>query len=255
MAADDFDQFAGFPAYLSADDDDERDNGFADPADVDLAEVAEAPVVELTFEEKFDRLGTAVTRHPLYREILYKVLGFCVEERLLRDVEEEIATYPEFPSASQNQYFLINILVKAGGLDFIERDDGGRRVLPEDKEGLTEDEIDDLVATYHYRTNDVGLAFLKEYSPTSRLVDLLTLAPERTQTYIDVLEFVRGGTRKMSEIEDLLKDREIGTMVNGRFELIKPSVFVDKLEHAGVLVWDSGWKLSKEGEEYLDEMK
>lgn len=254
MAADEKVQFDVFTTAQAAPEE-AQDNGMADPADVELFSRQEEAAEELSFDEKLNKLGSTVTRHPHYREILYRTLGFCTEERLLHDVEQEIATYPEFPSCGQNQYFLINCLVKAYGLDFIERDDDGNVVTAQAKEGLTEDEIDDLVASYHYKTTEVGLKFLEEYSPKVRLVELLELTPERTDTYIEVLEFVAGGSRSMADIEGLLEGREIQTFINGRYETIKPSVFVDKLERAGALVWNSGWNLSEEGRSYLDELK
>ena len=58
---------------------------------------------ELTFEEKLAALNRTVMRHPLNREILYKTLAFCAEERPLREAEDFIAALPQFERATQNQ--------------------------------------------------------------------------------------------------------------------------------------------------------
>ena len=36
---------------------------------------------------------------------------------------------------------------------------------------------------------------------------------------------------------------------------MQPSVFVDKLERAGALVWNEGWRLTEEGEAFLQDLK
>ncbi|WP_165248808.1 hypothetical protein [Adlercreutzia sp. ZJ141] len=237
----------------------EEDNGFADPAANDMAEIAEQeaqPQPELTFDQKLDKLGYTVTRQPLDRELLYKTLVFCLEERPLNVIEQEMATYPEFASCTTNQYYLITKLVGAYGLELIEKDVDGNVVTPEQKVGLTEDEEDDLVASFHYKTTEVGRAFVEEYSPKARLVQMLQLNPERTETYVDVLEFVHAQPRTYAEIQKLLAGRPaLQTVIDGHVETMQPSVFVDKLERAGALVWKEGWTLTEEGVEFLEEMK
>lgn len=237
----------------------EEDNGFVDPADNDMAAIAERqaePALELTFDQKLDKLGYTVTRQPLDRELLYKTLVFCQEERPLNVVEQEMATYPEFAHCTTNQYYLITKLVRAYGLDLIEKDVDGNVVTPEQKVGLTEDEEDDLVASFHYKTTEVGRAFIEEYSPKARLVQILNLNPERTETYVDVLEFVKAQPRTYAEIQKLLAGRPaLQTVIDGHVETMQPSVFVDKLERAGALVWNEGWTLTEEGVEFLEEMK
>ena len=86
-------------------------------------------------------------------------------------------------------------LVRSYGLDMIERDEEGNRVLPEQKEGLSEDEVDDLVAEISFKSTDVGDWFVDYNKPSARLVDLLHLVPERTDTYIELLEFVEAAPR------------------------------------------------------------
>lgn len=231
-----------------------------DPAITDVAvleeQETESTSRELTFDQKIDALGTAVTRHPLNKECLYKTLVFCSEEKPLREIEEEIATYPEFQSATQNQYHMVTTLVRFYGLELIERDDEGNQILPEQKEGLTEDEIDDLVATLNYRTTEVGNEFVRLFAPHSRLIDLLDLAPERSETYAELLDFVRAQPRSYDEIKELLAGKPaLETIIAGRRETMQPSVFVDKLERAGALVWNKGWKLTEEGEGFLEELQ
>jgi hypothetical protein len=211
---------------------------------------------ELTFEEKLAELNRTVMRHPLNREILYKTLAFCAEERPLREAEDFIAALPQFERATQNQFYMLMSLVRSYGLDMIERDEDGNRVLPEQKEGLSEDEVDDLVAEISFKSTDVGDWFVDYNKPSARLVDLLHLVPERTDTYIELLEFVEAAPRPYGQIEELLLGRPaLQTVIDGRVETMQPSVFVDKLERAGALVWKEGWTLTEEGREFLEDLK
>lgn len=230
-----------------------EDGSYADDASTAVDGVEAA---ELTFDQKLDALNMTVMRHPLNREILYKALAYCREERPLRDAEDYIASLPQFDLATQNQYYMLMSLVKSHGLEFIERDDDGNIVTPEMKECLTEDEADDLVATWSFKTTEVGDYFVEYNKPGARLVDLLNLVPERADTYAELLEFVGAEPRTYGQIESLLQGRPaLETIIDGRHETMQPSVFVDKLERAGALVWNKGWTLTEEGKEFLQDLK
>ena len=145
-------------------------------------------------EDRLAAIEDAVCRHPLNREVLYRMLAYCAEERALDDLEREAAPWPESETATQNQYRLAEHLVRAGGLDRIERDERGAIVMEQDKEGLDEDAVDDLVRSVAFRTTEAGVRFVEQHRPRARLVELLQLAPERADVYIELLEFVRART-------------------------------------------------------------
>jgi hypothetical protein len=209
----------------------------------------------LTFEERFDKVSSAVLKQPLHREILYRTLLFCKQQRDLPDVEAEIATYPEFAHAAQNQYRLITFLVDAGGLDRLELDEDGAAVTPERTEGLTENEIDDLVVSYALITTDAGAAVADALDPKRRIFEIFGLDPAYEDTYVELLEFCEE-PRKIADIDALLKDRSV--LAFGRTastQAIKPSFFVDQLERGGGIVWKNGWVISDEGREILAVMR
>lgn len=165
---------------MPRDDSQEREEAAAEAA-MDVAALAADDLpdaAELTFEEKLAELNRTVMRHPLNREILYKTLAFCAEERPLREAEDFIAALPQFERATQNQFYMLMSLVRSYGLDMIERDEDGNRVLPEQKEGLSEDEVDDLVAEISFKSTDVGDWFVDYNKPSARLVDAYG-TPER----------------------------------------------------------------------------
>jgi len=209
------------------------------------------PNSELSFEERLKHLSSSAKRNPLHREINYKTLKFCAERRILPEVEDFIAGCPEFKKASQSPYFLLLFLLKGGGIDTFELDEAGAVIEPAQKEGLTEDEIDDLIAQFAYQTNEVGLAFVEQMNPKNRLLEMLDIEPAYYETYTEVLEFLTE-KRSMAEIDTLLRGRE-ALMANRKPDdrPIQPSVFVDKLEKAGGIFWESGWIITPEGRELL----
>ncbi len=174
---------------------------------------------------------------------------------MLQEAEAFIGSLPQFELATQNQYFMLKALVKAYGLDQVERDINGERVYEEQKEGLSEDEIDDLVYTISFETTEVGRYFADYNKPSARLIDLLNLDPARSDTYIELLEFVKDAPKTYGQIEQLLRGRTaLETIIDGRREIMQPSVFVDKLERSGALIWEEGWTLTGEGKEFLQEL-
>lgn len=216
------------------------------------SKAVEAAVGECVLES----LESTVNRHPLNREIMIKVLQYCFEERALHDVEEEIQTYPEFVQCTQNPYRLVRFLVEAGGLDEVERAEDGSVVRPEDKEGLTEDEVDDLVCEVGYVTTEAGRVLVEANLPEARLHALLGLVPEREGTYREVLEFIAQTPRSYAEVKEFLAGRPVlEVVIDGVRQTMQPSVFVDKLERAGALVWDGGWRLSDGGLRFLEESR
>ncbi len=195
-----------------------------------------------------------VCRHPLNREVLYRMLAYCAEERALDDLEREAASWPEFETATQNQYRLAEHLVRAGGLDPVERDERGAIVMEQGARRGRRRRPRAFRSVSHHRS---GRALRRAgHRPQARLVELLQLAPERADVYIELLEFVRARPRAYNDIVELLRGRPVlETVVDGERRRMQPSVFVDKLERSGALVWKEGWCLTEEGDAFLRDLK
>lgn len=210
-----------------------------------------------TFEEQVEHLRTTILHNPRVREIEYQVLGLCQHLRSLRELEQLIAAMPEFKACGQNQYRILVYLEEAGGLDRFEIDDAGTVITEEMTAGLTEDEIDDLIADYAFLTTEVGRAVCEDMKPENRMADLMKIMPARTATYCEVLEFCQQ-PRTFKEIDALLRGRDIlkaGTLNPMTNIPLQPSVFIDNLERAGGIVWDGAWKLTEGGRKYLEVLK
>lgn len=208
----------------------------------------------LTFDERVERLMRVVDNKASHKELLRKMLVHCQQQRALAEVEQTVQGYPEFRAAGQNPYRLIVYLVEGGGLEKLELDEEGNRVTDDCKAGLTEDEVDDLVVSYALKTTDVGRVVADRLAPKKRIKNLLSLLPERFDAYIDLLKFCQE-PRSMTAIDKLLSSRDLSAMKSlnpGTSVAIKPSVFVDKMERAGGIVWKDGWTLTEEGKAFLE---
>ena len=245
-------EMAATPTDDSMRDSEEQNNGFLNEFDTDIDKVEEPEVKILTFEEKLDELDYAVTRQSLNRDILYNVLGFCTIEHPLNEVEQFIMARPDFAHATLSPYHLIQVLVKHHGLIAIDRDEEGLEVTLERKEGLTEDEIDDLVVVTDYLTTAVGETFHTQHLPEARIAELMADEPSRKETYLELLAFCDEAPRTYMEVTNLLDGREVLKFRNdGTPENIQPSVLLDRLQRAGAVQWDNSWKTTEEGKAYL----
>jgi hypothetical protein len=220
-----------------------------DPA----AQPAPADAEGDSFERRVRKLELAVARHPLHREINVEILRFCRERRDLADVEDHVQRMPEFAAATLDPYHLIDNLVRAGGLERFNLDAEGEIVTDDQLQGLSEDAADDLVAGYALQTTDEGEQAIADASPEARVRDLLEREPERRDTYAELLAFFEEEPRSYRSVCDLLQGRDVlfRVMADGNRQKIQPSVFVDRLERAGAIVWDEGWTLTEEGRRAL----
>ena len=83
-----------------------------------------APAAESTedlTEERVARVVDSLYNHPRHRELLYKTLDFCDEERHFEEAEAFIEAQPERAQALQAPYTLVRCLVDAGGLALVPR--------------------------------------------------------------------------------------------------------------------------------------
>lgn len=219
-------------------------------------EVEETVSEPLTHEEQVAVI-VKLMDNPRFREIYYAILDYCQEQRRLGDVETLVGQQPEFEHCGQNQYRLIINLEDAGALDRIELDEQGTCVTEEMKEGLTEDEIDDLVFDYAFIDTEAGREVRNQMKPEKRMDDLMNMFPKRAQTYCRVLDFCKQ-PRTFQEINSLLKGADVlstgsaNTITNVP---LQPSVFIDQLERSGALVWKGSWNVTEGGRRYLELME
>jgi hypothetical protein len=149
-------------------------------------------------------------------------------------------------------YFLIEDLYLRDGLDKIELDSSYAEITPRHKQGLSEDEVDDLIHDYAYQTTPIGTMVIKSLDPRKRFKEFTVEFPELTKTAYEVLEFLKE-KRSMGSIDNLLRDTAAlkNNGIDGR--PLQSSVLVDKLERSGCIYWNDGWIISKGGKRVMEE--
>ncbi len=220
----------------------------------DQVEKAKAEAVK-DFEYRSGKARKMMQQNPGYRRVFYGLLNKCKGEPvLLSDLETYVPTFPGYEQLRQPPYFPIHWLDEAYALEEMYFDVEGRLYAWEDVEHLTENEFDDLVVAYAYRTTDVGEVMLEEFSPAKQITALMKEIPGREQLYLDLLEFLQT-KRNLGEIDRLLRGREELTTTSQDGVTITPGTFVDKLASVGGAYFDGGWIITDEGRELLEALR
>ncbi|MDR1358532.1 MAG: hypothetical protein LBJ48_04160, partial [Coriobacteriales bacterium] len=122
------------------------------------------------------------------------------------------------------------------------------------KQGLSEDEVDDLIHDFAYRTTSIGRAAIESMDPRRRFEGFAAEFPELVEASLEVLAFL-GKRRSMAAIDSLFRHATL-LQENGRDgRPLQPSVLVDKLEQSGCIYWNNGWIISKGGERVVTEQE
>lgn len=228
----------------------EGGRGQADDQEQITDQEASEPRPRATFEQRYERLSKAVTRQPLNREAMVAILSYCVQTHACHDVEQHVLSLPAAQDILQSPYGLMDQLVTAGGLERTEVDEQGVPVLPEDKEGLTEDEVDDLVADEVFTTTDVGVEVASYFSPDRRMARLLDIHPQAAPAFADLMSYCEQPHTRV-ELESYIRSKSLLSSMGSDAQL-RPSVMLDKLEAAGMLEWrQHAWRLSDAGRRYI----
>ena len=202
-------------------------------------------------EVAVERVKNALHRRGSFTEIMRKALEFCGRERSFSEVEAEIATYPEFRYVECSQAAILDILVQVGALEKKSLDKGGNVIPAAHLRALSEDDWDDLVASFALATTEAGRKAIAAMKPAERLGALFAEAPERNEVYVRVMTFCRT-PRSFEEVSALLEADAPMASRNPYTDLpLYPSAYLGHLEEAGGLVWDEGWRITEDGAAFL----
>lgn len=122
---------------------------------------------DLDFEAQVDDVLRCIAAQNSLREILYKMLVFCEEQRSYEVLERFILTSDEYVHSHilQSPDALMTMLVKHHGLTKDAADADGNRIDPDRLASMDEDAADDLVATYLFTATEAGKAAADLISP------------------------------------------------------------------------------------------
>lgn len=208
------------------------------------------------FDEQV-QAGVAFLRaNPSSREVLRWALVRCSGGLAdLFELEDEIRALPIYGTGCPEPFYVLEWLVQAGCMEVFDTDAEGNVVDADAlrEQGMSEDEIDDLLVGFAYRTNEVGQAVAQAASPANRMKRLIA-GHEGSEGAINLaLTFFLDG-RTLGEFSSYLKD-EIGDEEKTRWgALSSPMVLVNKLAETGALAYGNhAWRTTEEGRQLITE--
>ena len=205
---------------------------------------------ELDLEAQVDDVLRCIAAQNSLREILYKMIVFCEEQRFYGELESFILASDEYVHSHilQSPDALMTMLVRHHGLTKDPVDADGNRIDADVLASLGEDAADDLVATYQFAATEAGKTATNLISPEARLNALLAQDPRRVDTFFAILGFCAQHTRTFPEIKDYYQSHdEFSKETAVDSQQLAADFYVDKLEHAGMLVWKGHWEVTEAG--------
>ena len=195
---------------------------------------------------------TLFQHNPNYLNAFLLIVDACDGEAVaLSELEARVAEVPSYEKLKQPPFFPVHWLFEVGCLEELYLDEEGQLINQKAIAQLTEDEFDDLVFEFAYRTTELGRTVRKEFSPKTRLAVLFGDEPDRVAVYEDLLRFLYE-KKSFAQIEALLRNRpELATTSRDGVKL-QPSLFVDKLSATGAIAYHEGWQITEEGKEMVE---
>lgn len=210
----------------------------------------------MDFDARVDATIATLKRRTTFRDILYGLLGFCMEERPYEEIEPYVQGFVEFHRNRQSPRRYVQMLLRTGALEEIELDEQGEVLTEEAKrqavaDGLDPEDLDTLVFDWRVVTTDAGRAAYERFSPGSRIAELIGADPAREEALVRIMEFCCE-PRSMGQVVDEFSGSELlGIDEESRLPR-QPSAYIEKLDRAGAVQWDGErWKLTEQGEDYL----
>lgn len=186
---------------------------------------------------------------PLHRELLLEILAYCAQRRRLEDIEKQVMASPFYPQAVRSPFSLIAELEQQGALERFEVDTEGCEVTDERKAGLTEDEVDDLVADYEFAVTPDGARVAQECASSARIERVCSSDGVRRASAA-LLGFLQQQPKTAAQLDAFCRKDPDACSLAG--EGLLASQLLDALEKAGAVVWSGGWTLTDAGKRWLE---
>lgn len=210
-------------------------------------------------EARVDAVLECLGRKNNQKEILYDLLVYCETEREESDVEAFLEAHKQFADGYHSAHKYLFFMQRTGGIEEREYDSDGVLITEAMRDelremGESEEEIEDLAVEWRFATTEAGSEAIRRFDPADRTRDMLATQKEsRHPTFKRLLEFCSEQARSLDEITTFLaadpgleKDPRTGVMH------MQPSAYIGKLDQAGVLTWEGGWKTTPGGMEVLE---
>lgn len=192
------------------------------------------------------------------KEILADLLVFCQIEREEQETEAFLEAHKQFADGYHSAHKYLFFMQRTGAIEEREYDSDGVLITEEMREelrsmGAPEEEVEDMAVEWRFITTDAGNEALERFNPTDRTRAMLSAQKEsRHPTFARLLEFCET-PRSLADITTFLAD-DPGLEKDPRTGVMhmQPSAYIGKLDEAGALTWEGGWKTTPGGMEVLE---
>lgn len=218
-------------------------------------------VARMSFDERVEATLECLGRKNNQKEILYDLLVYCTEERTEEETEAFLTAHKQFADGYHTASKYLLFMQRTGALEELEYDSDGVLVTDEMREelremGAPEEEIEDLGDHWHYLTTEEGKRAIERFDPADRTRAMLeTQSQLRVEAFKRLLDFCEQ-PRSLAEIEQFMA-HDPGLEIDARTGVMRmqPSAYIGKLDNAGALTWENGWKTTRGGREVLESLK
>lgn len=197
---------------------------------------------------KYSDLFDLAERNSAYMPLYVAAIDACeneVDEKVAKDAIEaaRCESFQIQPASS-----ILDTLVRRGAIVQKVYADGE----PYDgtlKDAQEDDELPvEAVITVSYESTDEGLTFAKAESSDKRVAKLFAENPNEAEGFKTVLSATLETGKTTSEIQKILKEKNLIEQDERGIDLVHASYFTGALQNAGALAWNKGtWVATDEG--------
>lgn len=218
-----------------------------------------AKLAEMSHEERVEATLECLGRKNNQKEIIYDLLVFCTTERGEAETEAFLEAHKQFVDGYHSAQKYLYFMERTGAIEEREYDSDGVLITDEMRDelreaGAPEEEIEDLAVKWRFLTTDAGREAIEQFNPADRTREMLASQKEsRHPTFKRLLTFCSEQPRSLEEITTFLaNDPGLETDPRTGVMRMQPSAYIGKLDQAGALTWEGGWKTTPGGMEVLE---
>lgn len=200
--------------------------------------------------EDLNAVDALLRNNPRYRNVMRWIVNRCKDGAVdLSQLEAQIQQHPSFSDHGVAPYFLVAWLEEAGGLVRLEMTADGKPIDRTELANLSEDDIDDLIASYSFEATEAGMKACVRFEPKRKLAELLKEQPDRRDLYLGLLSLLTT-PHGVADVFSYVQANSHLTL-GAPEDAPKPTTYLDKLAETGAVTFDGKWVTTPEGKEAL----
>ncbi len=190
------------------------------------------------------RIEALIKGMPGYKKLIFHILDFCREERLLSELVDEILAFQKGSISVYSPEVICLNLEKAGAIAVVAGDEAASEGAEEEGEFLSVEPCVD----FGYVTTEDGLAVVDEDDPAARLAEFLNDDAAYMPVYAIMLsECLAAGELGKKAIDALVDDHPL--CQNPR---LYSGHFLKKLEGVEAMEFAGSWRITETGKKLLE---